>query len=173
MSQILPLIKRLTQTARERSGDGRQEKFFVFRFGQKYFAIPAVDVTEVAMPCSMIEIPQKSDLIMGVVNMRGVVIPVINLRQRIAVAPDYQINDDSRMLLFSLKAGSYVGMIADDIEYRLREGIIEPPAPGTEDIHEKSFRVAVIENQRMPVFMIDAWLEKSEIDALQNVLESF
>ena len=115
MSQILPLIRRLAQNAGDRSGDGRLEKFFIFRFGDKSYAIPAVDVTEVAMPGSLIEVPQKSDLIRGVVNIRGTVIPIINLRQRIGVAPDYQLGENSRLLLFTVRPNAFIGMIADDI----------------------------------------------------------
>lgn len=173
MSQILPLIKRLAQNALENSGGGRLEKFFIFKFGQKSFAVPAVDVAEVAIPGSLIEIHQKSDLIMGVVNIRGIVIPVVNLRQRLGVDAVCNNDENTRMLLFSLRAGSYVGMLTDDIEYRLREGIIEPHLSGDIDLNAKNFQIAVIENQRIPVFMIDAWLDKPEIEILQNVVESF
>lgn len=173
MSQILPLIKRLAQNVREQNGEGRLEKFFVFKFGQTSYAVPAVDVAEVAMPAALIEIPQKSDLIMGVVNIRGIVIPVINLRKRMGIDPAFQTSENTRLLLFSVKAGAFVGLIADDIEYRLREGIIEPSAHGSEGTFDRTLRIAVIENQRVPVFMIDAWLEKPEFEILQNVVESF
>ncbi len=173
MSQILPLIRRLAQNASERSGDGRLEKFFIFKFGNKPYAIPAVDVTEVTMPGSLIEISQKSEMIMGVVNVRGTVIPVVNLRQRIGIDSVYQIAESSRLLIFTVRTSSFVGMIADDIEYRLREGIIEPILPNIVDQHEKFFRTAVIDNQRFPVFMVDTWLEKPEFEILQNVVESF
>lgn len=173
MTQILPLIKRIAQNAREKSGDGRIEKFFVFKFGRKSYAVPAVDVAEVAMPASIIEVPQKSDVLTGVVNIRGIVIPIINLRERVGLSMLYEVTDDSRLLLFMLKAGSYVGMMADDIEYRLRDGVIEPFPPDYSGDGEKTFRTVVIENNKFPLFMVDIWLEKPEIEILQNVVESF
>ncbi len=173
MSQILPLIRRLAQNASERDGGGRLEKFFVFKLGARPYAIPAVDVTEVAMPASLIEVPQKSDVVMGIVNIRGTVIPVVNLRNRIGLDAVYQIEEASRLLIFTIKQNAFVGMMADDIEYRLREGIVEPILPNIADPHEKFFRTAVIDNQRLPVFMIDTWLEKAEFETLRNVVESF
>jgi purine-binding chemotaxis protein CheW len=170
MSQILPLIRRLAQNASERSGDGRLEKFFVFRLGSRSFAIPAVDITEVAMPGSLIDIPQKSEFVMGVVNIRGTVIPVVNLRRRAGVPPELQIDENSPLLVFTVTQNSFLGMIADDIEYRLREGIIEAVAGLSE---EPVLRTAVIENQRLPVFMIDSLIEKPEFEILRNVVESF
>lgn len=171
MSQILPLIKRIAQNIREKSGDGRLEKFFIFKLARKAFVIPAVDVAEVAMPVSLIDIPQRSDFVMGVVNIRGVVIPVINLRARIGLEAGYEITDSSRLLLFSFKAGATVGMITDDIEYRLRDGVVEPVA--FEKSEDQVFRMAVIDDVRYPVMMIDMWLEKNEIEVLQSVVESF
>lgn len=171
MSQILPLIRRIAQKTREKSGDGRLEKFFIFKMARKAFAIPAVDVEEVSMPVSLIDIPQRSEFLKGVVNIRGVVIPVINLRARIGLASEYQIEDSSRLLLFSFASGSQVGMMADDIEYRLREGVIEPVVEERSD--DKAFRMAVIDNVRYPVLMIDMWLEKNELEILHSVVESF
>lgn len=173
MSQILPLIKRISQNAREKSGDGRIEKFFVFRFGAKAFAVPAVDIAEVSMPLSIIDIPQKSELITGVVNIRGNIIPVVNLRSRIGLDAFYDVDDDSKLLLFPLRAGTHVGMIADDIECRLRDGIIESFPDGYSGEYEKTFRTVIIGNEKFPLFMIDIWLEKSEIEILLNVVESF
>jgi len=173
MSQILPLIKRITQNAREKSGDGRIEKFFIFKFGPKSFAVPAVDVAEVSMPISVIDIPQKSELIAGVVNIRGNVIPIINLWKRIGFELFVNIDDDSRLLLFSLKAGTHVGMYADDIECRLRDGIIESFPESYSGDYEKTFRTVIVGNDKVPLFMIDIWLEKSEIEILLNVVKSF
>ena len=171
MSQILPLIKRIAQNVRDKGGDGRLEKFFIFKLSRKAFAIPAVDVAEVSMPVSLIDISQRSDFLMGVVNIRGIVIPVINLRSRIGLDADFQVEDSSRLLLFSLKSGTYVAMMTDDIEYRLREGVFESAV--TDKTEEKSFPAVVIDNTRYPVLMVDMWLEKNEIEILFNVVESF
>jgi purine-binding chemotaxis protein CheW len=171
MSQILPLIKRIAQNIREKSGDGRLEKFFIFKMARKAFAIPAVDVEEVSMPVSLIDIPQRSEFIKGVVNIRGIVIPVINLRSRIGLESDYQLEDSSRLLLFTFKSGAQVAMMADEIEYRLRDGVVE--SVSADKAEDRSFRMAVIDNVRYPVLMIDMWLEKNELEILQTVVESF
>ncbi|MBU1105838.1 MAG: chemotaxis protein CheW [Candidatus Riflebacteria bacterium] len=171
MSQILPLIKRIAQNVRDKSGDGRLGKFFIFKLSRKAFAIPAVDVAEVSMPVSLIDIPQRSDFIMGVVNIRGIVIPVINLRSRLGLDTDYQMEDSSRLLLFSLKTGTYVAMMTDDIEYRLREGVVE--AVVADKLEDKSFPEVDIDNTKYPVLMVDMWLERNEIEILLNVVESF
>jgi purine-binding chemotaxis protein CheW len=123
------------------------------------------------MPVSLLDIPQRSEFLKGVVNVRGVVIPVINLRSRIGLAADYQIEDSSRLLLFTFKSGAQVAMMADEIEYRLRDGVVESSTAERDE--DREFRMAVIDNVRYPVLMIDMWLEKNEIEILQTVVESF
>lgn len=173
MSQILPLIRRIAENTRSRTGDGRVEKFFVFKFGAKSFAIPAVDVTEIVIPSSLISIPEESELVKGVVNIRGTVVPVINLRARIDLEQNFEITDDSRLMVFTIKSGSYVALIADEVEYRLKEGVLTPSLAGHADPDEKSFRSALIDDVEYHVFLIDQWLENCELETLQKVVESF
>lgn len=173
MSQILPLIRRIAEKTRPGSGEGRLEKFFLFKLAAKTFAVPAVDVTEVTMPGALIEIPQQSELLMGVVNIRGTVVPVINLRGRIGLEKLYLVEEDSRLMIFTLKAGCYVAVVADSIEYRLKEGVLAPIPKEIEVDSEKSFHTALIDDSGYHVFMIDQWLERDEIELLQKVVEAF
>lgn len=173
MSQILPLIRRIAEKTKTRYGDGRLEKFFLFKFAAKSFVVPAVDITEVAMPGSLIGVPQNSDLLMGVVNIRGTVVPVINLRDRLGLPRDYEIGEDSRLMIFKVKMGTLVAVVADDIEYRLKEGVLSPLPPELEDADEKTFRDAVVDDRSYHVFLIDQWLNTEEIETLQKVVESF
>jgi purine-binding chemotaxis protein CheW len=173
MSQILPLIRRIAENSRARNGDGRMEKFFLFRFAAKSFVVPAVDVTEVVMPGPLISVPQQSDLLMGVVNVRGTVVPVINVRHRIGLEKNYETTDDSRLMIFTVKPGVYMAVVADDIEYRLKEGVLAPIPPELAESGEKSFRSALVDDKQIHVFLVDQWLDAGEIEILQKVVESF
>ncbi|MDD3141274.1 MAG: chemotaxis protein CheW [Lachnospiraceae bacterium] len=171
MSQIIPLFKRIAQNNRENPGDGRLEKFFMFKFGNKTFVIPVVDITEVAIPGAIVSVLGEPYLV-GVVNIRGTVVPVVNLRDRINLDKNYVIDENSRLLLLTIKAGVYVGFIADKIEYRFKEGIVEP-LPSEDRLGKKSFRYAVIENQKYPVFFVDAWLEPKEFEAIVKIADEY
>ncbi len=173
MSQILPLIRRIAENTKARAGDGRMEKFFLFNFAAKSFAIPAVDVTEIVLPGSLISIPEQSDFISGVVNIRGTIVPVINIRERLNLEKEFELNDDSRLIIFTLKTGCYVAMLADSIECRLKDGVMTALAPALEESEEKVFRSALIEDAKHHVLLIDHWLSHNEIKILQNVVESF
>ncbi|GAB4278535.1 MAG: hypothetical protein Kow0029_21870 [Candidatus Rifleibacteriota bacterium] len=173
MTQILPLIRRIAENVRVRTGDGRLEKFFIFNFGAKRFVVPAVDVTEVVIPGTLLSIPENSDFVAGVVNVRGTVIPVLNIRERLGLDRNFDLTEDSRMIIFTIKSGVYAAVIADEIEYRLKEGVLTNSLPELADSAEKSFGTALIDDLEYHVFFIDQWLEKNEIEILQKIVESF
>jgi hypothetical protein len=66
-----------------------------------------------------------------------------------------------------------VAMLADQIEYRLRDGIMTSLPPELENSDEEILRNVLIEDKKFHVFFIDQWLKNEEISILQNVIESF
>ena len=127
------------------------------------------------MLSSMIEIPKSTELVDGVVNVRGTVIPILNLRKRLGLEHNISVNDKTKILYFSVKKGFFVGMIVDDIEFRLRNGIIEDKTISPVD--GKSFKSVVIEEKEQslhfPAFFVDEWVKPSEFDDIQKILEAF
>ena len=99
MAQIIPLFKRMaTKEPKQETSEQNLEKFFLFSLSNKAFAIPAVDVTEVAAFSSLIDIPKNSEIISGVVNVRGNVIPVVNLRKRLDLPEVFQIDKKTKII---------------------------------------------------------------------------
>jgi purine-binding chemotaxis protein CheW len=173
MTPILPLIKRIARNAREKNIAGRFEKFFLFNVCKRIFAIPALDVAEVKMPGTLINIPEASDIIEGVVNIRGNIIPQVNLRDRLGLTKMIDKTIETRMICFKLTDNSYVGMLADSIEYRLKDGVVEPLPVAIDEKSERPVKTAVIEDEKYPVFMVDNWLEENEVKLLQKIVETF
>jgi purine-binding chemotaxis protein CheW len=172
MSQIIPLFKRMDSKKPENNGEGRIEKFFTFIISGKSLAIPAVDVSEVAAYSSVVDIPKTNDIISGVVNVRGNVIPIINIRKRLNLSTDYSINEKTKILYFKIRQDFFVGMIVDDIDFRLVEGIILPQSDSTDNI----FKTVMREKNKdcnIPVFFIDDYIESSEFEDIRKVLDSF
>lgn len=177
MSQIIPLFKRVAQKEETTvtAGEGRIEKFFIFSIGKKSYTVPAVDVAEVANYSSLIDIPKSCELVDGVVNVRGTVIPILNIRKRLGFDEHVNVTDKTKILYFTVKQGFLVGMIVDDIEFRLRDGIIDNEETKTED--GKAMKIVVVEEKEkeyhFPVFFIDEWIKPAEFDDIQKILEGF
>ncbi len=177
MSQIIPLFKRMAQKEPEdKSLEGRLEKFFTFSMGGKAFVIPAVDVSEVASYSSLIEIPTNLEIVSGVVNVRGTVIPILNLRSRLGLPKEFSVNSKTKIIYFKASQDYFIGMIADDIDFRLTEGIILPKTASLAGKVNDEKSVIMEEkgtNCRFQVFFIDDWVTPSEFDEVHKVLDAF
>ncbi|MFN0102764.1 MAG: chemotaxis protein CheW [Bryobacteraceae bacterium] len=62
------------------------EKYLTFWLGREEFAVPVGRVREI-IPCQEITpVPQAAPYVLGVINLRGKVIPVMDLRLRLGMA---------------------------------------------------------------------------------------
>ena len=101
-----------------------------FIVGEEEFAIPILSIQEIIKPISCTRVPQTPTYILGVFNLRGSVIPLIDLRARFGLTSQKH-TDETRFIV--MKSGDDVaGFVID----RLTEAIRMPkkdigPAPET------------------------------------------
>jgi purine-binding chemotaxis protein CheW len=57
-------------------------QFLTFVLGEEMFAMPIGDIREIIEFCSLTEVPLMPNFLRGVINLRGVVVPVIDLSVR-------------------------------------------------------------------------------------------
>ena len=74
-----------------------------FRLGQEEYALEITQVKEVIMPTGIMRMPQTATFNVGVINLRGTIIPVIDLRLRLGVGE--ATTDDHTRILIAKPAG--------------------------------------------------------------------
>ena len=67
--------------------DFQKGKFMTFRTGREYFGINISFVNEIIMMQPITAIPEAEDYIKGLINLRGKIIPVIDVRTRFKMEP--------------------------------------------------------------------------------------
>ena len=101
-----------------------------FIIGDEEYAIPILAIQEIIKPFSWTRVPQVPPYVKGVFNMRGSVIPLIDLRLKFGLA-EQKHNDETRFIV--MKVGDEVaGFVIDRLTMALRikkENI--GPAPDT------------------------------------------
>lgn len=81
--------------------------------GEKLFAVDIMRIKEIILPQKLSCLPQASDLLDGVINLRGNVIPVMNMRKRflMPVEDDYK---PGKLLIVAL-ARQILALMVDDV----------------------------------------------------------
>jgi len=99
-----------------------QRKLVAFLLNEEYFAIDVHDVKEVFVPDTITPIPQAGDYTAGVINYRGLVVTVIDLKRRLLVEEQRKkrreyLDDDERNYILMVTIGkTTVGLLVDYVE---------------------------------------------------------
>lgn len=100
-----------------------------FRLGHEQFAVPIGEVQEIVRLPEVTPVPEAPWCVEGVINLRGRIIPVLDLGKRLRL-PDRPRTSKTRILIVEADRRQ-VGLIVDAASQvlRLPEGAIEPPPP--------------------------------------------
>jgi purine-binding chemotaxis protein CheW len=101
--------------------DEEQLKLAGFRVGDGLYGIDIMRIKEViqATPYPVRPVPHAPDIVEGVIALRGVVIPVVDLRKRFGVASDPSLARLNKLVIVSVR-GRIVGLKVDRIIGELR-----------------------------------------------------
>jgi len=126
-------------------GSGEVLQLVSFQLGPEEYAIDILGVQEIIRMVEITHVPNAPHFVEGVVNLRGKVIPIINLRTRLGLS-SAEPTKDTRIVVVEV-AHLILGFIVDSVEevLRLPEEFIEPPPAtgrsGGDDFHKGVGRV--------------------------------
>lgn len=143
-----------------------------FKVGNEEFGIDILKVQEINKMLHITKVPNAPDFVEGVVNLRGRIIPVIDLRKRLSM--EKKEHDNKTRIVVVDIAGSIIGFIVDEVNEVLRIGkdIIEAP-PELVSRVESDFitSVAKLEDRIIILLDLDHLLKKDEKEILEEITE--
>ncbi|MDT8441117.1 MAG: chemotaxis protein CheW [Desulfuromonadales bacterium] len=94
---------------------GRTEvQLACFRVGGEMYALDIMQIKEIIRPQKLTPIPKAPGFIEGVINLRGAVIPVADMRKRFDL-PTMENDRLQRIIICSL-AGKIIGLLVDEVK---------------------------------------------------------
>lgn len=110
------------------TSDDQQLQLVTFEVGHEEFAVDILVVQEINRMMTITSVPQSPQDVVGVINLRGRIIPVIELRTRFGLEA-VERGNDSRIIVVDV-SGRTIGFIVDKVNEVLRiSGNIVDPAP--------------------------------------------
>lgn len=99
------------------AGTSRRGKYVLFRLGAEEYGIPVLKVREIVGPQEPAPVPHTPAYVKGVINLRGKIIPVTDLRLRFGL-PAVETTDRSCIIVVNVEAGAaevLAGVIVDQV----------------------------------------------------------
>lgn len=112
----------------------QRNKYVTFKSGNEYFGLKIEYVNEIVVYQEITQVPETPEYIKGLINLRGKIIPVIDVRTRFKMEP-VEYNDRTCIIVVRLQEmviGLIVEQIAEVVEI-LPEDILDPPVLGKEE----------------------------------------
>jgi len=108
--------------------DTQKDRFLTFTLGKECYGIEIKYVTEIIGIQAITEIPELPPYMKGIINLRGKIIPVMDVRIRFKKEPK-EYNDRTCIIVFDIDDMS-IGLIVDSVAEVLtisEEDIVDPP----------------------------------------------
>jgi purine-binding chemotaxis protein CheW len=96
-----------------------------FTVGKELFAVDILSVQEINRMLELTKVPQSPEGIEGVINLRGRIIPVLDLRNQFGIDPS-ELDENTRIIVVEVQ-GNTIGFIVDSVHevLRINKSIIE------------------------------------------------
>ncbi|MFN8666477.1 MAG: chemotaxis protein CheW [Gemmatimonadaceae bacterium] len=145
----------------------RAGKYLTFYLASEEYGVEILKVHEIIGMLPITRVPRTPPFVRGVINLRGKVIPIIDLRERFGMAQD---GAEETCIIVVQVRGIQLGVVVDKVSevLNIAEGDIEPtPSFGVDVNTEYLLGLAKSEGRVRLLLDIDRVLSASEADSVQ------
>lgn len=166
MSRGTPIANPASQNSGPVPGQSPATHQFVgFRLGGEDYAIAITSIQEIIVMKPITRIPQVPGYIEGLINLRGSVIPVVNLRTLFGL-PHRELDDETRTIIVNVNDRT-LGYIVDEVTQVMRiaaDQIQEAPLSIAAVSKQHIAGLAQIEERLLVILEIERLLKPDEFE---------
>ena len=159
----------------EKMSTAELAQFVNFRLRDEEYGVDIGSVREITRVVDISHIPESPSFIEGVTNLRGQIIPVVDLAKQFGLAPQEKLPESARIVVTEVK-GQTVGMIVDEVPevIKIPEENIEP----TPELIQTGIRkdyikgVGKLENRLIVLLDLEKVLAPHELEEVAKVDKS-
>jgi len=151
--------------------------FLTFRLMDELFAIDVIKVIEILEMSKITKVPKSPGFLLGVINLRGNVLPVIDARIKFGM-PKKELTLDSCIIVMSIEVddgvvtiGALVDAVSEVIEVN-QDTIQEPPSIGSRYNSEFMEGLVKINDEFVMILKIGKAFSSDDVSELNLVLDS-
>lgn len=131
-----------------------ENQLVVFKLANEHYGVDIARVESIIKMQAITAVPHAPRFVEGVTNLRGTVLPVVDMRRRFGL-PAEDDTKDTRIIVVEIE-GITVGMIVDAVYEVMRVPVedIEPPAPMITTV-DSAFIVGIAKVENRLIILLD------------------
>lgn len=149
-------------------------KFLTFELGEENYAIPILKVKEIIGMMDITTVPRLPDFIKGVINLRGQIIPVIDLRLKFGLQ-ERAYDDRTSIIVMELESENITrtsGIVVDTVQEVLdidSKDIEPPPQYGTDVDQAFLTGLGKVDDKVIMLLNVDKILSTGEMQDIDTI----
>lgn len=154
-------------------GENISNSYLTFELGGELFAISVFKVIEIIEFPDVTQVPNSPEYLLGVINLRGTVIPLVDTRQKFSMSLESDLSESSVIIMEleiedeKMLVGGVMDKVLDVIE--LNEDDVKPsPTLGSKYKPEFVLGMGEYEEQFYMMIDIDRVFSTEEIIVMKN-----
>jgi purine-binding chemotaxis protein CheW len=161
------------QETRMKEGSGEMKQLISFTVGSEEYGLELLRVKEVIRTRQLTWLPKAPSCVKGIINLRGDVIPIVDLRDRFGL-PSIEQTATTRVIVVEVE-GRLVGMVVDSASQvvRVPADQFDPPPPITGEIDRGLITAIGKVGDRLVIMIdVDRILSTEELGEISGSLEA-
>lgn len=149
--------------------DTLKNKFLTFYTEHQLFGIPIADVVQIVGVQEIVAVPEFPNYAKGVINLRGTIIPIIDVRLRLK--KEEKEYDEKTCIIVTNINDSYFGFIVDSVDEVAmisEDNISDPPKIGADYINKYITGIAKLQNNIVLLMNLKKMLSENELEEITN-----
>ncbi|BBG65201.1 positive regulator of CheA protein activity [Hydrogenimonas sp.] len=131
-----------------------------FMVGEEEFAVPILGIQEIIKPIEYTRVPKTPPYVLGVFNLRGSVLPLIDLRMKFGLSKSKE-NEDTRYMVIKHN-DEVAGFVIDRLTQatRIKESAIDPAPETLNDEQNLIYGVGKQKEKLISILNVEALLKR-------------
>ncbi len=141
-----------------------------FSIGEEEFGVDILKVQEIIRTMEITKVPRAPQFVEGVINLRGKVIPIIDLRRRFSL--NHKAHDSHTRIIVIEINNMIVGFVVDSVSEVLRIPIstVEPPPPVVAGLESDYISgVGKLHDRLLILLDLDKLLSSDDLEMLTKI----
>lgn len=147
-------------------------QYIGFKLNDSEFTLPILKVREIINTPVITRLPQSPHYVRGVINLRGRIIPVLDLKELVSMSG---AEGGGAKIIVITKGNMVFGILVDEITsvINIDDASIEPPESFLQDNLERVEGVARFDDRLVILLDTDKLVETQDIDMFEEAITSF
>jgi purine-binding chemotaxis protein CheW len=157
-----------TGSGQQQDASGRE--FLAFKLGKEEYGIDILKVQEIRGYEAVTHIANAPDFVKGVVNLRGIIVPIIDMRIKFSLGDP--VYDQFTVVIILNIAGHVLGMVVDSVSDVITlspEQIKPAPEMGTVLNTDHLVGLGTVEGRMLILVDIDKLMSSDEMGLIQRI----